>query len=225
MDRLELVTGAPVLFINGCFGDVAPRTTVGGMIGDGPPAARDVGLRVAGDAIGVWHGIKELRDETVRTYSANFEMPYMVLEPLETAERELEALGDCRNAYGKPGADWSYWNAVREAHGSGPRTGRTFAQTITAVGPIAIVPFAGEVFSDIGLRLRKASPFAHTLVAGTTNGSHGYYVTREARGRGGYEVWVARAYGAYLLAENIDDVLVRENVKLLRELAKESINS
>jgi hypothetical protein len=42
-------------------------------------------------------------------------------------------------------------------------------------------------------------------------------VTREARARGGYEVWVMRAFSAYLLAENLDDVLVMENMQLLKK--------
>ena len=46
----------------------------------------------------------------------------------------------------------------------------------------------------------------------------GYFPTRESLHRGGYEVWVAKAFGPYILAEHIDDVLVEENLKLLREL-------
>lgn len=218
-DRLETATGAPVIFINGAFGDVAPRTSIAGVIGDGEPASREVGYRAANDAIAIWRDIKEYRDEAVQVYSADFEMPYRKLESLDEANRQLEILGDCRDAFGNDGANWNFWNAVREAHQSAPKAARVFAQTITAIGPLAIVPMAGEIFAEISLRLRKASPFAHTLVAGTTNGAHGYYVTREARGRGGYEVWVARAFSAYLLADDIDDVLVRENLALLRALA------
>ena len=218
LDRLEKITDAPVIFINGAFGDVAPRTSVRGAVGDGAPAATEVGLRAASDATRIWHEIKEFRDVAVQTHSAAFAMPFAPLEPLEEAERQLQELGDQRETFGTPGANWNFWNAVREAHRSPIRTSRTFHQTLTSIGPIVLVPFAGEVFAEIALRLKHASPFAHTLVAGTTGGSHGYYVTRESRGRGGYEVWVARAYNAYLLADNIDDVLVEENLKLLREL-------
>ncbi|MBZ0172351.1 MAG: hypothetical protein K8E66_08235, partial [Phycisphaerales bacterium] len=84
------------------------------------------------------------------------------------------------------------------------------------VGPVALVPLPGEPFAEIVLRLRHRSPVQHTLVASTTNGASGYFVTREARARGGYEVWVARAMGAYLPADNLDDVLVEENLRLLR---------
>ncbi len=37
----------------------------------------------------------------------------------------------------------------------------------------------------------------------------------------GYEVWVARAYGAYLPADNVDDILVQENVKCLQQAAQQ----
>ena len=115
-------------------------------------------------------------------------------------------------------AEYRHWRAVVAELTKSPQTHKTIEQTITRIGPVAIVPFPGETFSEIVLRLRHASPIQHTLCASATNGSNGYLVTRESRPRGGYEVWVARAYGAYLLADNIDDVLVEENLKLLRTL-------
>ena len=42
----------------------------------------------------------------------------------------------------------------------------------------------------------------------------------EARPRGGYELWAGKSAGAYLLADNIDDVLVSENLRRLRSLSK-----
>lgn len=216
MDRVEKVTGAPVLFINGSFGDVAPRTNVGGATGDGAPAAQEVGLHAATDALRAWQNIKEFRDMELEVLTASFEMPFAPLPSREEAERQLAARPKPQFGRGEEEAEWQYWNAVVKAHRNDPKSSRTFEQIITRLGPIAIVPFAGEVFSEIALRLKKSSPFPHTLVAGTSNGCHGYYVTREARGRGGYEVWVARAYGAQLLADNIDDVLVTENLALLR---------
>jgi hypothetical protein len=65
--------------------------------------------------------------------------------------------------------------------------------------------------------MRDVSPFQHTLCASTSCGNNAYLCPREAYPRGGYEAWVGRTLGAYLLAENIDDVLVRENLKLLEQ--------
>ena len=118
--------------------------------------------------------------------------------------------------------DYRHWQSVVEAHGGEVKQGIAFAQTIIQLGPVAFIPFPGEPFSEIVLRLREQSPFQHTLCASTTNGSLGYFVTRESLHRGGYEVWVGKAYGAYILAENIDDVLIEANLKLLSELYKDA---
>ena len=59
-----------------------------------------------------------------------------------------------------------------------------------------------------------------TVLAGdsTSCGNNGYFPTRESLHRGGYETWIGQALGAYLLAEDIDDVLVEENLKLIEQL-------
>jgi hypothetical protein len=76
----------------------------------------------------------------------------------------------------------------------------------------------GEIFSGISLRLRQQSQFQYTLCCSVSNGSLAYLPTREARHRGGYETWVGKAAGPYLLADNIDDALVAENTKLLSKI-------
>src|SRR5690606_28563473 len=121
----------------------------------------------------------------------------------------------------KPGrgtAEFMHWQAVVAAHAQGAKRAKRYHQTLTALGPVALAPMPGEPFADIVLRLRERSPFQHTLVASTSNGSNGYLCTRESLHRGGYEVWVARAFGPYVLAENIDDVLVESHVRLLTRL-------
>lgn len=218
MDRVEQLTSAPVVFLNGAFGDVAPRTTIGGVTGDAAKAAREVGLRAAFDAMTAWREIKEFRDLDLQTHSATLPLSLGDLPAREIAEKEFAQYAGQENAKGAGEAEWHYWNAVLQAHDAPRQTAREWPQSITRLGPIVFVPFAGEIFSEIALRLKRDSPFAYTLCLGTSNGAHGYYVTRDARARGGYEVWVAKAYGAYLLDENIDDVLVQENLKLLQAL-------
>jgi len=218
VDRIEKITGVPALFINGAVGDVAPRTNILGATGDGLPAATEVGHRAALDALRAYHEIKEFRDVEIATHVEEFLLPYNPLAPLEEAQREMAAGEASKDQWGAPMCNYSHWRAVVEAHAQPPVAGLPFHQTITQIGPIAIVPFAGEPFTEIIFRLRHLSPFPYTLCASTTNGRHGYYVTREALARGGYEAWVGRAYGPYMLADNIDDVLVQENLRLLRAL-------
>lgn len=219
VDRLETVTGAPVLFLNGAFGDVGPRTTCGGYIGDGAPAAAEVGLRAAADAMRAWKSIKEFRDVSLQVETSVMHLPNAPLPAREEAEREIAARIEDENERGAAGLEWRYWREVLRAHDVPAQPTRDWRQTLTRIGPLVLVPFAGEIFSEIALRLKHHSPFAYTLCAGASNGSHGYYVTRDSRPRGGYEPWVARGYGAYILADDIDDFLVRENLRLLEELS------
>lgn len=218
MDRLETLTGAPVLFINGAFGDIGPRTTCGGYIGDGAIAANEVGLRAAFHAMSAWRNIKEFREVSLQTSASILQLPNAPLPSMEEATREVQAREGSENSRGAEGLEWRYWREVLRAHDAPLQAARDWQQTLTRIGPLVIVPFAGEIFSEIALRIKHHSPFEYTLCAGTSNGSHGYYVTRDSRARGGYEPWVARGYGAYILADDIDDFLVRGNSRLLEEL-------
>lgn len=227
VDRIEQQTNAPTLFINGTFGDTGPRTNaiypdgVGFCAGsgDGLTAAAEVGLRAASDALWAWLSIREFRDDLIlKALTQEISFPYDSLPPLEQAEKELAACEKDKDLWGEPMCNYQYWKHVVDAHAKPLLKDERYFQTITCLGSIAIVPIPGEPFSDIGLRLRRFSPFAYTLCAGGSNGSNGYFVTREARHRGGYELWVARAYKTYIYVDNIDDILVEENLKLLRQI-------
>ncbi len=220
VDRLEKVTGGPAMFINGAVGDVGPRVNLNGTTGDGLEASREVGYRAAGDATRAWRQISDLREVALSVLVEDLLLPYAPLPPLDEALRQLNAAEPQRDRWGAGRCEWCYWQSVVEAHQRPLPPGRTYTQTVTRLGPVALVPLPGEPFAEILLRLRHRSPFEHTLCASTTNGAMGYFVTREARARGGYEVWVAKAFGAYLPAENLDDVLVAENLRLLRQASE-----
>ncbi len=217
-DRMEALTGAPTLFVNGAVGDVAPRTNAYASVGDGETALFEVGTRAATDALRAYRSIKEFRELELSVLTQEIMLPYRPLPDLAEARRQLAAAEAGKEQWGQAMCDYRHWEAVVNAHAGQAASGVPFAQTITQLGPVAFVPFPGEPFSEIVLRIRESSPFAYTLCASTTNGSLGYFVTRESLHRGGYEVWVGKAYGAYILTETIDDVLVEATVKLLREL-------
>jgi hypothetical protein len=48
------------------------------------------------------------------------------------------------------------------------------------LGEVALVGFAGEPFSELGVQVKARSPFAHTLFSGYTNDYLGYLPTAEA---------------------------------------------
>jgi hypothetical protein len=57
------------------------------------------------------------------------------------------------------------------------------------IGDIAFVAMPGEPFAEIGVEIKKASPFPHTLFCGYSNGEGGDYMPVESEyAFGGYEV-------------------------------------
>ena len=224
-DRIESQFNAPVLFLNGAIGDVGPRTNyrsgdgLSAGTGDGLHAIREVGYRAATDAIRALLSIREWRSELkFEILTEDIFLPYAPLTPLADAKLELTQWEPRKEEWGTPMCEYMHSRAVIEAHKQPLLKGRNFTQTITCLGPLAIVPMPGEMFSGISLRLRQGSPFQYTLSCSVSNGLLSYLPTREARHRGGYECWVGKAAGAYLLADNIDDVLVEQNLKLLRKM-------
>ena len=75
--------------------------------------------------------------------------------------------------------------------------GRTHLPTTVhgiRIGSVALLGFPGEPFAEIGERVRDASPFEYTHMAGYSNGHTGYVPTAEEFERGGYEPNWATAY-------------------------------
>jgi hypothetical protein len=60
--------------------------------------------------------------------------------------------------------------------------------TVGRVGQVAFVGFGGEMFNEIGRKIKQGSPFPCTLVITHCNGSAGYLPVRRAYLEGGYEV-------------------------------------
>ena len=74
--------------------------------------------------------------------------------------------------------------------------------------------FPGEVFVEIGLEVKRRSPFEKTFVIGLGNAGQtgGYLPTREAFAEGDYEVFGSR------YSEDAADVLVGETVGQIKEM-------
>jgi hypothetical protein len=84
---------------------------------------------------------------------------------------------------------------------------------VIALGPeLAWVSLPGEIFVELGLAIKRASPFKYTLIAELANGSIGYVPDQAAYAQGAYEVISARC------AEGSGEILARTAVKLLKEL-------
>lgn len=90
---------------------------------------------------------------------------------------------------------------------------------VMRVGDTGLVGVQGELFVEIGLAVKAASPFSPTLVCGYTNGMYFYIPTAAAFKQGGYEV---ESYRNYLQPAGPtaawEGILVRELGELLASL-------
>lgn len=86
------------------------------------------------------------------------------------------------------------------------------AQTCVVIGDTALISFPGELFTEIGVRIKAESPFKHTYILGLANGNIGYVPSRDAISQGGYEV-DTRPVDA-----DAEDMVVRQSLGLLAGL-------
>ena len=68
-----------------------------------------------------------------------------------------------------------------------------------AIGDLAIVAIPCEVFAEVGLDIKRRSPFPTTFVIGLANGYNGYLPSPKQHELGGYETW--RSSWSYLETE------------------------
>ncbi len=85
-------------------------------------------------------------------------------------------------------------------------------QVCIAVGDTAWLSFPGELFTEIGMRIKKASPFKHTYIVGLANGGIGYIPTRKAIREGGYESDTRK------VDDSAEDIIFDQSLALLKRV-------
>jgi len=89
-------------------------------------------------------------------------------------------------------------------------------QACLAVDDYAFISFPGELFTEIGMRIKAESPFRHTFILGLANGCVGYIPTRRAIGEGGYEPTTRET------DDSAEDIVVAQSLALLRRVHEAS---
>ncbi len=102
---------------------------------------------------------------------------------------------------------------------AGNRTEETLVVKIQAlrIGDLAVCGVPFEAFAEMGLELKKRSPFPLTMVIGLANGRHGYLPTPEQHRLGGYETWL----GTNVVEEGASVQLTEALLSMLQELRGE----
>lgn len=221
VDRLEEVSGTPTAFVNGAEGNVGPRLTNGQTTGD-IKMMEELGGQAASDCVRAFRNANAFHDADLHIITGDIALPVRPIPEMSVLDAEIDRL----EKVGKNSSmQCARLRAQRALLASGQSALETiaFRQTLLAVGNAVFIPFPTEPFSEIALRLREHSPFAHTLCISNANGSiFSYLPTREAIARGGFEVdcFLYESYDGNVCAptDDADDRIIRANLALLRAL-------
>lgn len=217
IDRVEKETGTLTTFINGAIGDVGPRLSNGLTVGD-ITHVEELGSYAALDAMRIVRQVKGFSVPEITIKHGNVRLPYQKHPPLDEIKSELEKTGDPSKLINIDYLRYKHLTAVKELMESGnDRVPDDFTYpVITAViGDIAFLPFPFEIFSGISMRLRAYSGYQNTLCLTCANGYNAYLPTEDQLCLGGYEVGVFRYASVYSLADNTDENIINETLKIL----------
>ena len=219
--------GCTCLCLTGACGDVNP-IVVGGTEED----VRRLGTFLGSEAVKVVETVRPAAEAAVAVAGAVAEAPVASLpsaeEARDTIEKQTRLLDEqlergeiTRERYD---CDWQrgWARDVMSEYGKVDRLrARELELQAVRLGDAVVLGIPGEVFVEIGLAVKAASPFPRTLVTECTNGNVGYIQTAAAFEEGGYEVEAAHKfyYGVYQLTAAVEKAVTDAAAGLIRGLA------
>ena len=217
IDMLEENSNAMTAYLNGPEGDVGPRLANGKTVGKQHVRyAMQLGGVAGGDAVRIYKQAGGYADADLQVSTRTISIPLDKRIPKEVAEAEYETFKSFTvNLKARKGRFYkrvldSYLENYREVEAV------EIKQTVIRIGDLAIVSFPYELFSEIGMRIAKSSPFPYTLSLSNTNGSEGYFVTEDQICRGGYEVDMFLTKYVQPYRPNVDHFAIKQTLEHLR---------
>jgi hypothetical protein len=225
---LQRMAGAEFVGImfNGTCGDVNNEDYMGTREADGTYRkdyelgsfyqVERVSNVVAAEVFRVWQGWRrsQYRSEVPLGVANDwFRFQFRRVSPEEVAQARDALAGPEADSFGD--VQWLervHARAVVDCAERGPE--RVTQIQAFRIGDLGVVTLPGEIFVEYGLQIKKASPFAQTLVCELANDSVGYVPTDRAMTEGSYEVLNSRA------APGTEGAMVSTATTLLKQLAR-----
>ena len=146
----------------------------------------------------------------MRTKTIDVPMQQFSEQEIADARRMMDQVGDRKTPFLDRVKAYKIIDCQRRGGQSVPVT----VQAVRLSRDVALVALPGEVFVDLGLAIKKASPFATTIVYELANDAPGYIPTRRAFQEGSYETVNSR------VETGGGEAMVTTAVELLDAIAK-----
>ena len=193
--------------------------------------AEKYGNMVGGEALKVAESIETRPELTLNISSERVNVPVRKLPPADELKKMIEEAEEDLEKLKKEGIpsyaqlmsahiplDWAQ-EALEVV-----QTGRAVDYLeleiqVVRMNDTVLVAIPGEVFVDIGLNIKRVSPYPYTFVIEMANGTICYLPTREAFDKGGYEPeYASKIYGTYLLTPDIQSIIEEGAARIIRRV-------
>ena len=219
---VEELVGGTALYVQGACGNINPS-----LMGPDWDHPRRLGNALGAEAARVALLAQPVTALPLRVTRRRVDLPALLPTSVEAGRERvaaLEADRDRLDAAGvDPGASARIWNTRRLERARQGLEALERGQPLPPVpadlgavriGDAALISNPTELFCEIGMTIKRDSPFPWTAVAGYTDGSAGYVPTRSAYPQGGYEV-----ESACRVNPEAGEIIQSESLALLRALA------
>lgn len=230
---VEHLVGGTALFLQGAAGNINP--TIGFR---SPQSTEWTGPWEAPSRLGTALGAEVTRlvltAQTVptvplRTARETVAVPALLPTSGEAGRTQVAALVEEKGRLEREGASAGarWWNAARLRRAKRALAALDGGEPLSPVeaelgalrlGDAVLVTNPAELFCEIGMAIKRASPFTWTAVAAYTDGAIGYVPTPGAYPEGGYEVTHACFVGPEAAA-----IIEAASVRLLQDLARDTM--
>ena len=208
---MDMVT----IFANGACGNLNHINVEWPDPQKGTNEAHRLGTILAASVFKTYMDLTAIKDATLRIASEMVELP---LPPI-SGKQVVDARATADRKEPKPKfMELVQTFKVLDVDARAGKPHEVEVQVIALGDELAWVSLPGEIFVELGLSIKAASPFKQTFIAELANGSIGYIPNRSAYAEGNYEVVSARC------AEGSGEMLVAAAVRMLRSLHKDAAN-
>jgi hypothetical protein len=216
VDLLKAVLGedCAVLCTNGCAGDINHFDMSRPGPQSGIACAERSGRALAGEAIRRLSDLAPLETPSLSSASRTLELPLRV-PSAEDVEWARQFAGQPMTEFDPRGLDIVAADRILELHSRGETHVPAEISAIT-LGELALVGLPGEIFAQLGIEIKRRSPFKHVFVIELCNDVIGYLPPHKVYKEGGYEA------ASSPFAPGAGEMLVDGVVELLEGLRDES---
>jgi neutral ceramidase len=200
------------MFTNGTCGDINHVNVNSKEPQKGFDEARRIGTILAGEVIKTYARLRPIEADAVR-----FKREVVKLELPKFTPEELQKARQTAVKFGKDAPAFLERVNAFKVIDVAAREGKPWevdVQVIALGDDVAWVGLPGEIFVELGLAIKEASPFRYTIIAELANGAIGYIPTKKAFEQGNYEPVSARC------AAGSGEVLAETAIRLLNELKR-----